>query len=217
MIRFSLFGIPIEIQPMFWIVLAIFSSVYIADADSSAAILYMALFIIAGTVSILVHELGHALTIRAFGLPTSITLQAFGGYASYPAGILDRKRSFAVTAAGPGAQLTLAVIAYLTWDRVPGVEANPNTSFFFFTLFGISLFWALINLLPVVPLDGGQLLNAVLGPARLRVTLWISIITAIVGGLAMYVIFHSLIFPAILGTYGFQAFQLLQQTKNRWR
>ncbi|MEO7100399.1 MAG: site-2 protease family protein [Luteolibacter sp.] len=215
MIRFSLFGIPIEIQPMFWIVLAIISSS--SNADTSAAILYMALFIIAGTVSILVHELGHALTIRAFGLPTSITLQAFGGFASYPSGILDRKKSFVVTAAGPGAQLALAVIAYLMWDRVPAIYTNPNTSYFFGTLFIISLFWALINLLPVVPLDGGQLLNAVLGPARLRVTLWISIITAVVGGLAMYVTFHSFIFPAILGTYGFQAFQLLQQTKNRWR
>ncbi len=213
MIRFSIFGIPVEVQPFFWITMALIGGAF--DADSSAALLYMALFIIAGTISILTHELGHALTIRAFGLPTSITLQAFGGFASYPSGILNRKKSFLVTAAGPAIQLVLAFVAYLVLAHVPAIYNNPNSTYFFWTLFAISLFWALINLLPVVPLDGGQLLHAVLGPDRLTMTLWISIFTAMVAGVGMFMMFHSLIFPVILGYYGFQAFKALPQ--NRWR
>ena len=213
MIRFSIFGIPVEIQPFFWITLALIGGAF--DADSSMALLHMALFIIAGTISILVHELGHALTIRHYGLPTSITLQAFGGFATHPSGILNRKQSFLVTAAGPAIQLVLALVAYLMLDRLPAIYTNANASSFFFTLFGISLFWALINLLPVLPLDGGQLLHAALGPARLNITLWVTIITAAIGGLAMFLVFHSVIFPIILGMYGFQAFKALQETSRR--
>jgi Zn-dependent protease len=213
MIRFTIFGIPVEIQPFFWLTLALIGGNF--RADSSTALLLMALFIIAGTISILVHELGHALTIRAFGLPTSITLQAFGGFASYPAGILDRKKSFLVTAGGPAAQLVLAAAAYVVIMNVPAVYENPNAIYFFGKLFGISLFWALINLLPVLPLDGGQLLHALLGPARVTITLWVSIITAAVAGVAMYQLFHSLVFPVILGMYGYQAYKALPE--NRWR
>lgn len=213
MIRFSLFGIPVEIQPFFWITMAIVGGNF--RADSPEALLYMALFIIAGTISILVHELGHALTIQHFGLPTSITLQSFGGYATHPAGILDRRQSFLVTAAGPAIQLVLALIAYLMLTRLPNM--NQNTTYFIGTLFAISLFWALINLLPVMPLDGGQLLHAILGPDHIKKTLWISIITAVVAGIGMFMIFNSIIFPALLGLYGFQAFKALQETENRWR
>ena len=213
MIRFSIFGIPVEIQPFFWVTLALIGGAF--DADSSTALLHMALFIIAGTISILVHELGHALTIRKYGLPTSITLQAFGGFAAYPSGILTRKQSFLVTAAGPAIQLLLALVAYVMLDRLAAINTNENAASFFFTLFAISLFWALINLLPVLPLDGGQLLNAALGPARINITLWVTIITAAVGGLSMFLLFHSLIFPVILGMYGFQAFKALQETGRR--
>ena len=215
MIRFSIFGIPVEIQPFFWITMALIGGNF--HADSSQAILDLALFIIAGTISILVHELGHALTIRAFGLPTSITLQSFGGYATYPAGILNRKRSFLVTAAGPAIQLVLAVLAFLAMTYLSAIYMNQNAQYFFGTLCGVSVFWALINLLPIIPLDGGQLLHAILGPARIRTTLWIGIITAVVGGILLYSRYHSVIFPLILGIYGFQAYKALQETENRWR
>ena len=63
-------------------------------AANSTDILLVLVFVFAGFLSIIIHELGHALTIRKYGLPTAITLRAFGGYASFPAGKLDRKQSF---------------------------------------------------------------------------------------------------------------------------
>jgi len=212
MIQFSLFGIPISIQPFFWITMALIGGAN--TAGTSRGLLFLALFVIAGFISILVHELGHALTIKAFKLRPSITLQAFGGYASYPAGILTRPQSFLVTAAGPGIQLVLAAAAYFLLE-VPNIKANPNTLYFFYVLFIISTFWALLNLLPILPLDGGQLLNAALGPSRIKITLWVTIITAIVAGLLMIRFTGSFLFPIFLGFFAFQAFQALKE--NNWR
>ncbi len=213
MIRFSLFGIPVEIQPFFWLTMGILGSQF--GADSTQAIINMLLFMIAGAISILVHEFGHALTIKRFGLPTSVTLEAFGGYATYPAGVLTRKKSFVVTAAGPASQLLFALLVALLLRSIPGESLNQNASYFFNTLVLISVFWALLNLLPVMPLDGGQLLNATLGPQRIRITLWVTIITAVVVGLAILYFYKSFLFPIFLGMFAYQAYKELQENKGR--
>ena len=209
MIRFSIFGIPVEIQPFFWISLIILGGA--STADTAAAILEIGLFVLAGFISILTHELGHALTARAFGAHSAITLQAFGGYAAYSGGRLNRWQSFLVTAAGPGIQilLGLAVLSLLPFLA----SVNPNGLYFLSQLMLISFFWAILNLLPVVPLDGGQMLNAALGPARLKITLWVTIIVASVVGLLMFTQTHSIVFPIFLGMFAWQAFQGLKQQR----
>ena len=108
MLRFSILGIPVQVQFWFWITMAFIGGGL--HAANSTEILLVVVFMFAGFLSILVHEMGHALMIRKYGLPTSITLQAFGGFASYPAGRLDRKQSFIVTAAGPGVQFILGLL-----------------------------------------------------------------------------------------------------------
>jgi stage IV sporulation protein FB len=214
MIRFSLFGVPVEIQPFFWVTTAMLGGAL--RADSREAFLAVALFMIAAFVSILVHELGHALTIKAFGLPTAVTLQAFGGFATYPSGILNRKKSFLVSAAGPAIQLLLAAITFLISQYVPAIYTNENADYFFFTIFGISAFWAIINLLPVLPLDGGQILNAILGPRRIRITLWTTIFTSVIAAILMFQLLGSFLFPIFLASFGFQAFKALKESGNRW-
>jgi membrane-associated protease RseP (regulator of RpoE activity) len=82
-------------------------------------------------------------------------------------------------------------------------------------LIWISIVWALLNLLPILPLDGGQLLNAVLGPDRIKTTLWVTIVTAVGAGLVLYLRFGSILFPIFLGMFAWQAWQALNE--NRWR
>ena len=207
MVRFSLFGIPIEIQPFFWITLVILGGV--SGADSTAEILNIGLFVIAGFISILVHELGHALTARSFGAHSRITLQAFGGYAAYSGVSLSRLQSFLVTAAGPGIQIALGLAVFFLMRFIPNLSEQGTS--FLTTLVLISFFWAILNLLPVVPLDGGQMLNAVLGPARIKITLWTSIIVAIVAALGVFSATGSFIFPIFLGMFAWQAFQALKE------
>ncbi len=209
MIRFSMLGIPIEIQPFFWISLIILGGA--ATADSLAEIFEIGLFVLAGFISILIHELGHALTARSFGATSSITLQAFGGYAAYSGVRMSRWQSFWVTAAGPGVQIILAVAVYLLLRKLPNL--SEQGAYFLGQLCSISLFWAALNLLPVLPLDGGQMLNAALGPARIKVTLWVSLIVAVTLALALFRYTHSFIFPIFLGMFGWRAFQALKEQR----
>lgn len=209
MVRFSLFGIPIEIQPWFWISLVLIGSLSTSNATSADGLILLALFVLAGFISILVHELGHALVGRSFGAPTAITLQAFGGYAAFPPGAFTRKQNFLMTAAGPFFQLVLGGIALAV-----SIYANlPKTliSEFVFFLMIISFFWAILNLIPVIPLDGGRLMESILGPKRIRLTLTISIVVAIVVAILMFTKTQSFLFPIFLGMMAYQNWQALQQ------
>ena len=86
MLQFSILGIPVRVEPWFWITMAFIGGGL--HATNSTDILLVLVFVFAGFLSIMIHELGHALTIRRYGLPAAITLQAFGGYASFPVGKL---------------------------------------------------------------------------------------------------------------------------------
>jgi membrane-associated protease RseP (regulator of RpoE activity) len=207
MIRFSLFGISIHIQPWFWISLAIIGGG--AYANSKESILRLLLFILAGLISILVHELGHALTGRAFGARSEITLQAFGGMATFAGARFTRPQHFLVTAAGPGVQILLGLAIFLLIPDV--MMLSSLAGYFWKILTWISLAWALINLLPVLPLDGGQMVNALLGPERIKITLWITIITATTTALILFKITESIIFPLFLALFVWQAWQALKQ------
>ncbi len=210
MLRFQLFGIPIEIQPWLWITLAIFGGAL--DPLSPEALLGIGLFMIAGSLSLLVHELGHALTIRSFGAPTRIVLHAFGGYALHPAGIFGRGRQFLISAAGPGLQLLLGAAAFAVLFFVP-LPTLPSRMLFQ-DLGLISVFWALLNLVPVIPLDGGQMMSAVLGNHRRSLALRISIVTAVCIGGLMFLAFHSIIFPIFLGMFAWQNWQELKNFRR---
>lgn len=209
MIRFSLFGIPVEVQPFFWITLVILGGV--GGADSTTEIFNIVLFVLAGFISVLVHELGHALTARSFGAHSAITLQAFGGYAAYSGVRMSRWQSFIVTAAGPAIQIMLGLAVLLLTRSISGL--SPQGFYFLNILMWISFAWAILNLLPVVPLDGGQMLNAALGPARIKITLWISIIVALGTAFAMFSYTRSILFPIFMGMFAWQAFQALKEQR----
>jgi Zn-dependent protease len=208
MIRFTLFGIQVQVQVFFWITLALIGGAM--GANSPEALMKLALFMLAGFISLLVHELGHALTARHFGAHSEIVLQAFGGYATVEGIRLTRMQNFLVTAAGPAVQLVLGFGLLQVLPILPK-ELNPNMIYFFKTLIWVSIVWAALNLLPILPLDGGQLLNAILGTKRIRITLWTSIIVAIAaGGIAFYYT-TSILMPLFMGMFAWQAWQALRQ------
>jgi len=211
MVRFSIFGIPVRVHPFFWLTLAIIGGAL--GADSPQAILRIGLFLMAGFISIMVHELGHALTARKFGARSEIVLEAFGGYAAYAGVRMTRPQSFMITAAGPAVQILLGLAVMAATP--PLSELNPNAGYFLLVLIWISMAWAILNLLPVLPLDGGQMLNAILGPQRIKVTLWISLVVAVASALLLYLRFKSIIFPIFMGMFAWQAWQALRE--NRWR
>jgi stage IV sporulation protein FB len=210
MIRFSILGIPVMVHPFFWITLALIGGAL--GANSPSAILQVCLFLMAGFVSILVHELGHALTARRFGARAEIVLQAFGGYAAFSGVRLTRPQGFLVTAAGPAVQILLGVMVFLLIRRLP--EIPPYGRYFLHTVMVISFVWALLNLLPVLPLDGGRMLDSILGPQRIRITLWTTVIVASLLAVVSFKTTGSILMPVFMGMFAWQAWQALRQDRH---
>ena len=75
-LHFSLFGFPVRVHPMFWLVTLMLGY----QSGDAAAVLT---WIVAVFLSILVHELGHALVMRAYGLRPWIVLHGMGGLTGY--------------------------------------------------------------------------------------------------------------------------------------
>lgn len=172
MLRFSLFGFPILIHWMFWLNTALMGGA-LTGADSPEGLRRLIGWVLAVFVSILIHELGHALTMRNYGdRRVGIVLYAFGGLAQ-GSRQFTRNEDILLTAAGPALQILvgLAVGWSVTIWQPSGVWLRETLDGF--TV--VSIFWALLNLLPLFPLDGGRLCAAFLGAGKFRQVLKISL------------------------------------------
>ena len=207
MIRFYILGIPVCVEAWFWVSLAFIGGGL--SASSSADVINVIIFVFAGFLSILIHELGHALMIRAYGLPSTITLQAFGGFASYPAESLNRLQSFCVSAAGPIVQLALGFFIIFISPYLSTPEGSLFVPFSRYLAL-ISVIWSIFNCLPVYPMDGGQMLAALMGKKRQIYVHLIGVLFAVTFGLIGYALFGSillLIFMAFFAWQNWQAFR----------
>jgi Zn-dependent protease/CBS domain-containing protein len=111
-------------------------------------------------VSILLHELGHAVVARRHGLRTrSITLFIFGGVAQLETDPQDGPAEFRMAAAGPVVSLALAGVFYAC-AALPFVSVSIAAVAKY--LAGINLLLAAFNLVPAFPMDGGRLLRGAL-------------------------------------------------------
>lgn len=186
MLRFTIFGIPVVVEPWFWLVMA-FIGGGLNALSSNAPDMYVdvLLFMLAAFFSVLVHELGHAMTgHKLAGGRVWIRLWAFGGLAYQQGGRFDRKKRCAMILAGPGAGIALGIVAvlslfilfnpqealtrllfyaaYTPWPHAELVNLFPDNRpaySFINSLIWINLWWSILNLLPVYPLDGGQLMD----------------------------------------------------------
>jgi stage IV sporulation protein FB len=184
-LRFEIAGIRVRVSVFFWVAAVLLgwgACQWWAGNDQRALLQYLALWSAAVFVSILVHELGHAIAYRVFGQGAHIVLYHFGGLAIPEAwGRRAHLRPFQrllVAAAGPAAQLALAAVIIVGLKAaglvVPlpfvglgerfGLFAgerftSPFAAAMFEFLLSINLFWPLVNLVPVPPLDGGQIVR----------------------------------------------------------
>ncbi len=210
MVAFKIFGIPVRVEPSFWITLGLIGLIGSNIRDQNGLLL-LALFVIAAFISILIHELGHALTLKAYKVHPNITLASFGGFATYPAGSLNRLQAFLMTAAGPGLQLLGAGAAYLIFRDID--LSNSLLADFVNTFISISIFWAILNCLPILPMDGGQMLSAILGPKRQPIVHIVGIITSII--FAIIALFIGAIFATLfMGMFAYQNFKAWQHYRH---
>ena len=208
MIRFNFLGIPVRIEPWFWITMVFLGG--ITTATNQQDFIHVGLFVFAGFISIFVHELGHALSIQKFGLQSDITLTTFGGYARIQGGRLDRRQSFLVTAAGPAIQVALGLISLAVIRYLP-IPEQSLLLILLFDLVWISIVWALFNCLPIFPMDGGKMLAAIAGERRQRLVHIVGIVCAVGVGFFLFTLLRSWIFPAYMAYFAWINWQGLQE------
>lgn len=157
----SLFGIPLLLDPLWFVILA-FATVNFGLAYQQwgtvlawSAGVVMALLLFG---SVLLHELGHSLVARSQGIKVnSITLFLFGGIAAIEEESKTPGQALQVALAGPAVSITLFVLLSLLAYVLP--HTSPASSVIA-DLARINGVLALFNLIPGLPLDGGQVLKA---------------------------------------------------------
>lgn len=216
-LAFSLFGIPVRVIPWFWLAGVLLGFGFLQDQERGMVLLLIWLAVM--FVSILIHELGHAIFAAIFGYPPSIMLYQFGGVTLYqPTQGYSTARAILITAAGPAFGLLLAIVAMvaagMTVGFVPGGTSLWEEALTM--IISINIFWTILNLMPVLPLDGGQICREVCMAASPRkgifVALWISIVAAALLGLGMFFLrqtFAGLMFLIM----AVQNYQELQQRR----
>ena len=192
---------------MFWLTMALLGS-FGSDLSDTQGFLKVALFIMAAFLSVLIHEFGHALMIKKYGYPTNVVLTTMGGYATMPSGSLSRKQSFLVTAAGPAIQLFFGILVLfgtIFLSEAPGLIGHFIWQFVF-----VTIAWALLNCSPIFPMDGGQMLAAVMGPKRVKGVHLTGMITAGILGV-IGLIFGQLFIIVFMGMFCYQNYQMYKQ------
>lgn len=185
----SLFGIPLILDPLWFVILTFvalnFGLAYVQWGNTLAwsAGLVMALLLFG---SVLLHELGHSLVARSQGIKVkSITLFLFGGIAAIEEESKTPGEAFQVAIAGPSVSIALFVLLALLSQALP---ASSLTQVMIADLARINLVLAIFNLIPGLPLDGGQVLKAAVWKAtgnRFQAVRWAARAGQFLGWLAI--------------------------------
>lgn len=206
------------VQPTFWLTIGFLAYgriPFVGEPALKLGFFTAALAIYA--LSVLGHELGHAVAVLALGKGATITLHAFGGQTE-PRGSLEGKalwKQLAVVASGPLAGLLISAASFGAFVVGAGVGAPVGWLLAFRFLAETNLLWSLVNLLPIMPMDGGRMLALVamrrFGVKGLRFTYGLAVAFAgagLVHALVTHSQYNALIF-ALLGSSSLSAFREL--------
>ena len=191
---FRLFGIPVTIRPTFLVIAALIGF------TGRRPIAYLVAFVAIVFVSILIHELGHALTARSYGAEVEIELNGIGGLTSWsvPDKELSPGQRALVAAAGSGVGVLFGGLVWL-FDRFTGPYFEV-AGFVVSTLIAVNVLWGLLNWLPIRPLDGGHLFTSLLQkviPSRAELIANVVFFVTAAGALA-WALWNQRIFLALI-------------------
>jgi Zn-dependent protease len=251
-LRFRVFGIPVRVHPMFWL----FSIIL----GWSSQLELVAIWVACVFVSILIHELGHVFMGMMFGTRGHIVLYSFGGLAIGSNALGTWWKRVLVSFAGPLAgflflaalllglllaaplyfysfvAFILSIFGLRLPDNLPVPTWGTQTELPTLVVFAlrdlvfINFFWGILNLLPIFPLDGGQISRDVATRISrtngLRVSLGISFLLAALIAINALLIMNQQrplipFLPAggiwtviLFGMLGLQSFMMLQQASS---
>ncbi len=163
----KLFGIPVYIHVTFILFLVWIAIIIWRQAQDISMVAWGILFILSIFLCVVLHEFGHALTARRYGISTrDVTLLPIGGLARLERMPEDPRQELWVALAGPAVNVVIALVLFLglrasATALVPDSVIITRQSFLARVMF-INVFLVLFNLLPAFPMDGGRVLRALM-------------------------------------------------------
>jgi Zn-dependent protease len=193
------FGINLFVHWTFWLLpLWVFFTAHPENDVLPLALQLGVIFALFGCV--VLHELGHSLTARSFGIATErIVLTPIGGMAQFSHPIRGPWPEFCIALAGPLVNFGLAAgigcFYYVVAALWSGWAASA-LGVFVFTLLVLNLVMGVFNLLPAFPMDGGRVLRSLLaGPLghlqATRVAVTVGSVVAVVAGVLGATLLHT--------------------------
>lgn len=146
---------PLTIDITFVIIAVLFS--LRARLDLSETIIWM----IVVAISIAVHEFGHWGAFRRYGVSSNIVLHFFGGVTSPTGGTITSTQSIVVSAAGPVVGIVVGGMALVIRSAIGPLD-DTTANWAVDSFIRAAFFWSFVNLLPLLPLDGGSIMLDVL-------------------------------------------------------
>ncbi len=209
-LRFRLFGIPVVVTPSFWFLTLFLQFSELGHPER------LAMWVGVVFSGVLLHELGHAVVVRAFGFSPSIELYGMGGLTAWSMtkGTAPSPwKRLAVSLAGPLAGIAFGLgtlgIALGSGMSFDGIWSRAtHAEYLVASVLWVNAGWGLLNLIPVYPLDGGQVMASLfdlVSPGNGRT--WALRVTVGIGGvvclLALYA--HATFGAAMAAYFVFQA------------
>jgi Zn-dependent protease len=214
--HFRFLGVPIRVEPLFLVIAALMGY-------QLRPLWLVFVWILIVFVNVLVHEMGHALAFRFAGQRSAVVLHAFGGF-TVPTGggrrQMSKTMSIVVSLSGVGAQLLLIYLpARILWESdwlasqpfwhptlAPQFSWIPILHY---TMF-VSLWWSVLNLLPIRPFDGGHVAEELLGFERAcKLSIGVAAVAALVAAVQF-----SLFTGIFLAMFAFLNYRELQEGRS---
>jgi len=236
-LRFRCLGFPVRVHPLFWLGAALLGGSFL-----KSGLQFWLIWIAVVFVAVLIHEVGHALAYQYHGSTAVIILWMLGGLTVADRDPTRPKARILVSLAGPLAGFALAAFLYGLAHLTPWpVRGAPRELVFaYHLLILVNLYWGILNLMPVYPLDGGQVCREVCtwvwpGAGRwlsLQISLWTASLLTLYsllgwweqtrgGGpltqlLPDWVPIGSWWMALLFGMLAWQSYQLLLQERSRF-
>ena len=167
--RFS--GIDVYIHFTFILLISWVALVHWRQGQSVAAAVAGVTFILVVFLCVVLHEFGHALTARRYGIKTrDIILLPIGGVARLERLPTDPMQELYVALAGPAVNVVIALGLFvwltLTASLEPLQALTVTTGPFLERILAVNLFLIAFNMIPAFPMDGGRVLRAILATRK---------------------------------------------------
>jgi Zn-dependent protease/predicted transcriptional regulator len=164
-------GIAVYVHFTFILLISWVAFIHWRQGQSVAAALSGVIFILTVFLCVVLHEFGHALTARRYGIQTrDIILLPIGGVARLERLPTNPMQELWVALAGPAVNVVIAVCLFAWLKLTASLEPLQTLTFttgpFFERIMAVNLFLIAFNMIPAFPMDGGRVLRAILATQK---------------------------------------------------